>query len=152
MKPEPETILVIGMGNPFRGDDAVGLLVADGAAEACPGIRVIRHTADGTGLLEAWNGYDTVVVADAVVSGSPPGTVHVLDGLSGLERDWFATSTHAVNLAEAVELGRALGRLPPRLIVIGIEGNEFRLGEPVSAVVCKAVNDAIARLVEITGR
>ena len=126
--------------------------MADGIAEAFPDIRVIRHTSDGIGLLDVWAEYGTVIVVDAVVSGSPPGTVHVLDGLETLERDWFATSTHAVNLAEAVELGRAVGRLPWRLIVIGIEGNEVGLGESVAAVVGKAVSDAIARLVEITGR
>jgi hydrogenase maturation protease len=103
-------------------------LPADAAAHAWEG--------DPTALLDAWEGAARVWLVDAVVSGAPPGTVHRVDAGAGtLPAGHRGGSTHQLGLAETVELGRALHRLPGGVIVYGVEGASFALGAPVSAAV-----------------
>ena len=100
------------------------------------------------GLLDVWEGVDTAIVVDAVSSGSPAGTIHRFDASSAALPASIAgaRSTHAVGLGQAIELARALGRLPNKLIVYGIEGERFSAGEELSpsvAGVLEAVADRI---------
>ena len=52
---------------------------------------------------------------------------------------FFHYSTHAFSVAEAVELARSLDQLPPRLIVYGIEGENFAAGMGLTSSVEQAV-------------
>jgi hydrogenase maturation protease len=142
--------LVIGVGNRFRSDDAAGLEVAERlAAGLDPGsaTRVIPHEGEPIDLLDVWTGAARAVLVDAVRSGAPAGTVHRLDPIAErLPAALFATSTHALGVAEAIELGRALGRLPAALRVYGIEGASFAAGLGLSAPVAAAVDAVVAEL------
>jgi hydrogenase maturation protease len=144
--------LVVGLGSPDRGDDAVGRAVARSVAVDLPDVTVVDHE-DPTSLLDLWEGHDPVVLVDAVRSGAEPGTVHIFE--TGIDGDpvtttgWAHTGrggTHAVGLAEMVEIGRALGRLPARLVVVGIEAECFDHGAPLSPRVAAAVPAATARV------
>ncbi len=144
--------LVIGLGSPARGDDAVGPAVARAVAARLPGVAVVDHE-DPTGLLDVWAGHSPVVLVDAVRSGAPSGTVHHLRTgqalppvTTGAWRHSGYGSTHAVGLAEMVELGRALGRLPDCLVVVGVEAERFDHGAPLSPHVAAAVPVAAARV------
>lgn len=69
-----------------------------------------------------------------------------------LPAPFAAPSTHALGLAEAVELGRALGRLPPTLTVFGIEGTTFTAGAtPTPAVLAAVPRVAAASIAELRG-
>ena len=103
-------VLVVGLGSPDRGDDAVGMHVARAvAAREDPRVEVLEHE-DPTDLVELWTGRERVVVVDAVCSGAGavPGDVRVLEtgaGLDPLPEDaWAGTDrggTHAFGLATA---------------------------------------------------
>ena len=69
----PGSHLVIGIGNRFRSDDAAGPLVAD--RRAAEGFRAIEHGGAGPGLIEAWGTTETVILADAMKSVEPAGTI-----------------------------------------------------------------------------
>ncbi len=58
------------------------------------------------------------------------------------------SSTHSFGVAEAVELARALGRLPARIVVFGIEGRDFAQGEGLSPDVDAAVDEVVRRVTE----
>ncbi|MDR7422277.1 MAG: hydrogenase maturation protease [Armatimonadota bacterium] len=144
-------VLVVGVGNAARGDDAAGLLVAQHARPLLAPLeaagRVVVATLDGEllPLLDLWRGAQAVVVADAVTTGAPPGEVTRFDLTAGpLPASLRFASTHAFSVAGAVELGRALGRLPDRVILYGIEGRSFDYGATVSAVVAGAAAAAAA--------
>lgn len=140
---------MIGIGNLFRRDDAVGLTVARRLRGCVPeGTRVVRVEGDPMEILECCAGAETVVVIDAVRSGRRPGTVCRFDASRDpLPTHLFgATSTHAVGLADVVELGRALGALPPRVIVYGVEGKEFGVGQGLSEEVAAAVEAVVGRV------
>ncbi len=135
--------LVIGVGNPDRGDDGAGPAVV--ARLELEGVELRRARGEATELLQLFAGRDLVYVVDAVVSGQPPGTLHRLDGAE-LPPFMRATSSHGLGLAEAVELSRVLGSLPRQLVVLGIEAGSLELGSPMSAPVEQAVETLVRAL------
>jgi hydrogenase maturation protease len=131
-------VLIIGVGNPDRSDDAAGLLVAQRLRE--PGVEAREHTGDPLALIDVWEGASEVIVIGTVVSGAAPGTLTSWDAVrSPLPTDQFCGSTHAFGLAETVEIARRLGRLPASLEIYGIEGAIFELGGSLSSKVAAAV-------------
>jgi len=146
--------LVIGIGNPDRGDDAIGRLVARRLkAHALPGVTVLEHGGEAADLVETLRGADFAVVVDAAVSGGEPGTVHRIDvSKEALPRAWFAWSTHGLGLAEAIELARALGCLPPRCIVYAIEARAFAPGDAPSPALIAAAREVGARIADELSR
>jgi hydrogenase maturation protease len=84
-------------------------------------------------LMEIWKEVEQVIVVDAVLSGSPPGKLHIWDArVEKMQNTIFRSSTHAFTLADAVELGRILDRLPKTLTVYGIEAAQFDTGNQLS--------------------
>lgn len=142
--------MVIGIGNPLRGDDAIGGEVAAKLRDSIgDGAEVIVQGGEPSGLMELWEGRGLVIVIDAVSSGNPPGTVLRMDaGTQELPADYFAASTHLVGLAEAVELARSLGRLPEQLIVYGVEAKAFEPGAGLSDEARKGVDEVAMRIEE----
>lgn len=141
---------VIGVGNPWRGDDAAGLTVAR-RLQAMPGldVEVAELEGDLTSLIDVWEGDEHVIVTDAVCSGAEPGTVHRLDARArSLPPDLNRHSTHAVGLATAIEVGRVLDRLPQRLIVFGIEGQRFDVGAQLTPSVENAIAPTVAAVLD----
>jgi hydrogenase maturation protease len=135
------TSCVIGVGNDLRGDDAAGLLVARKLARTCgDDLRVAECEGEPVTLLDMWQDCDRAIVVDATQSGAAPGTIRRIAAHAGpLPPGLAGTSTHLLGVADAVELARALGRLPARTIVYGIEGATFDTGAPLSEVVEAAV-------------
>jgi hydrogenase maturation protease len=134
---------VIGVGNALRGDDAVGLAVAERLRGLVPeGVEVLEVEQEPTRLLDAWEGADLAVVVDAAQSGAEPGTVRRFDASGeGVPARVFRSSTHAFGVGDAVELGRALGRLPARVVVYGVEGADFTAGAPLSEAAAGAADE-----------
>ena len=145
--------LIIGVGNEFRGDDGVGIVIARRLrAEAPAHVTILEASGEGAALMETWKGAPRVILIDATRSGSPPGTIHRLDAHAGpLPSQFFHYSTHAFSVAEAVEMARALGQLPPQLIVYGIEGKIYTAGEGLSPEVVKAADSVIGPLLHDAG-
>jgi hydrogenase maturation protease len=144
--------LFIGVGNPLRGDDVAGLLAARALrGRGAEGIEVRELEGEPVDLIEAWEGAELALVADAVSSGGAPGEVHRIEASAEpLPAALAGPSTHALGLAEAVELGRALERLPRRLVVYGIEAARFEAGAaPGAAVRAAAERVAAAALEEL---
>ena len=154
MSAEP-AIVVIGVGNPLHRDDGVGSRVARHLeALAPPGVEVRTHDGGGPGLMDAWEGVSAAVVVDAVSSGAPAGTIFRFDAGAGPLPAHLraACSTHGFGLDNAVELARALDRLPGRLIVIGVEGDDFSRGRGLSGTVEGAVERAVEAVMKEIGR
>ncbi len=141
MAQEIPRVLIIGVGNPHRGDDAAGLqavrLLRDMGVDASS---LLEHSGEGASLMETWKGSGTVILIDAVSSGSAPGTIHRFQPATGpLPAQCFQSSTHAFSLPQAVEMARALDELPERVLIFGIEGRNFQAGAELSPEVSAAV-------------
>jgi len=138
---------VIGVGHPDRGDDAVGRIVA-AKLVGVPGIDVIETDGEAAKLIDLMEGADRVILVDAALSGSAPGAVTRLDAAaSRIPQPMFAASSHAVGLAESIELARVLDRLPPSCIVFAVEAASFTLGAPLSPAVAAAVDRVVTAVV-----
>lgn len=137
--------VVVGVGNEFRHDDGAGLAAAARLRGRVPAeVAVLTCELEASRLLDAFAGVSTALVVDAAASGAEPGTLHRFDvGERSLPARLFRSSTHAFGVGEAIELARALGKLPPRVVVYGIEGAEFRAGRGLSRAVERAVDDAV---------
>jgi hydrogenase maturation protease len=141
-------VVVIGVGNPYRSDDGVGPRVVARLRECVPpGVEVVEETGEPAALVLRWTGRRLAVLVDAISSGRPAGTVHRTGWAAGAWEARPATSahsSHALGVAEAVELGRALGRLPDRLLLLGVEAGSLDAGEGLTAAVAGAVDGVVA--------
>ncbi len=135
--------LVVGVGNRARGDDGVGPEVA--ARVAALGLRAVRVVVEDEPLhlVEHIAEHDDVVVVDAVRPEGNPGRLSLLvvDGEPLPRRS--ALGSHGLGVVDAVELARALGRLPARLTLVGVEAQALTCGAPLSAPVRDRVDDAV---------
>jgi hydrogenase maturation protease len=138
--------LLIGVGNPERGDDGAGRAVARRLLARAPrGLEVRECGGDATALMSAWAGSDDVVVVDACRGAGPPGSVHRIapDEVARVALLRHA-STHSLGVAAAIGLAQALGTLPARLVVLAIEAGGFVEGGRLSPEVDRAVNEVVA--------
>jgi hydrogenase maturation protease len=146
--------LLLGVGNPDRGDDGVGTEVAARVARfGIPGVEVATE-AEPLALLEHLRrtGLDQVVVVDATVPGPEPGRVRVLPvGAARLVRRTGPAGTHALGVADAVELARALDLLPARLALVGVEAGSSGVGEGLSGPVQARLGDVVRTVTELLG-
>jgi hydrogenase maturation protease len=145
--------VIIGVGNPYRHDDGVGHAVARRLRDELGDAAVVREeSGEGAALLEAWHGADAVYLLDAVSTGADAGTMVRCDAVSQpIPAVFFRHSSHAFSVAEAIELARALGQLPPRLIVYGVEGADFTAGVGLSSAVERAVEPVVCAVLDELG-
>jgi hydrogenase maturation protease len=138
--------VVIGVGNRLRGDDGAGVAVAQRLRDRVPpGIEVVSCDEEPSRLMDAWEGADSAVLVDTVSSGAPAGTLHRFEaGDEAIPAHTFRSSTHAIGIAETIELARALGRLPRRVRVYGIEAGGFTTGAELTSAVEAAVVSLVA--------
>jgi hydrogenase maturation protease len=143
-----KSTLVIGVGNPFRSDDRAGLEVARRIKpHSNDHVTVLEFTSNPLALLDLWNGYEEVLLADAISSKSEPGTFQLINAAqqtipSGL----FNTSSHNLGVAEAIEISRSLGRLPKQLWIYGIEGDNFEYGTTLSSKIERAIETVVKEI------
>lgn len=138
-------VLIIGVGNDYGGDDGVGLVVARRIAEmGLAGAQVIEATGEGGRLIDAWDGFAAVILVDAMRSGATAGAVRRVDAATSSVPAYFShRSTHAIGVLDAVEMARAMGRLPERVVLVGVEGARFAAGAGLSPEVERVVPEAV---------
>lgn len=150
-------ILVAGVGNVLRTDDAFGVEVARRlSGMALPeGVHVVETGIAGIALVqELQEGWDAVVVVDTVDRGREPGTVMLIEpdvidvhALSLDERHDLLADMHLATPGRALMLARALGVLPPKVILLGCQPlDPDGVGQGMSAPVAAAVEVAVTEL------
>jgi hydrogenase maturation protease len=151
MKPKP--VLIIGVGTAYRNDDAAGLIVAERLRTRLPeGASLVTHEGEGVSLMEQLANSEAAVLIDAMCSGTEPGAIRRFDAGAqsslALPAPMFRHSTHAIGIVQAIELGRALGKLPRQVIVYGIEGQNFDAGTQLSPAVESSIGAVTRRVLE----
>jgi hydrogenase maturation protease len=142
-------VRVIGVGQADRGDDAVGLTVAEFLrANESDDIDVVFGAADAAALLAQLEGFVGVVAVDCASGGGAPGTILRLHGDTASWPPKRATSSHGNALADALALGAALDSLPRQVSVFAVVGENFDIGEPLSAAVSKAVPELVHQVLQ----
>ena len=175
----PRRTLVLGLGNPIRGDDGVGWRVVEAVQVdldphpllslwerenigPLPAIfqmgrdrvEVDMLAGGGLNLMERLVGYDRAILVDAMQSGKEPGRVQVfpLEALDNPSSGHLG-STHETNLLTALEIGRRLGAHLPligEVLVVAIEAQQvFEFSEELSPPVAQAVTEAAQEVMNL---
>jgi hydrogenase maturation protease len=141
--------LVAGIGSSILGDDGVGIHAVRQLEARATNLSfdIIELGTAGLTLLDSVEGYDNLVIIDAIVTGAPPGTIHELTG------DELASSTHLgagheADLPTTLALGRKLSKhMPADVRVIAVEaGNLDDFSEHLSPEVKAAIPKVLARV------
>lgn len=139
-------LMVVGCGNRMAGDDRAGLEVLHRLEVQADGDCILRALPQsGVELLELFREADVMLFIDAVESGAPAGSLHILS-LPSAEvkpRALQSITGHGWGLQEALDLAKALGRRIPKTFLLGIELASALPGAPTSP----GVNRAIDRVV-----
>lgn len=145
---ERHPIRIIGVGNLFRADDAVGLLAAQRLKDLVQDrAEVIEAELAGLDVLDLMSGTSAVILIDAARSGQPSGTIHRLDASADpISGDLFPHSTHVLNAVDAIEMGRTLGLLPPRVVLFGVEVGDTTAGNALSPAVAQALGQVVEQV------
>jgi hydrogenase maturation protease len=144
----PDTLIQC-IGNRLRRDDGAGPYIADLLKQAglADDIEIQEHWGEGSELMQYWDSAAKVVLIDSACSGGAPGSRHTFDAIKQeIPRDFCYYTSHRFGVAEAVEVARALGQLPPSLQLYAIEGADFSQGEGLSDAVRAAARQLAEEL------
>jgi hydrogenase maturation protease len=140
-----DPFLIIGLGHEYRHDDGFGACVLRELQKKviAESDALLFHEGDVSDLLERWKDRNVIVI-DACESQGAPGRLHVL---KPLREPCLAgenpVSSHGLGLAETIELGEVLDRLPRELTVITVEGQDFSSGQGLSLELRSALDEAL---------
>ncbi len=151
-------ILIAGVGNVLRGDDGFGVAVAQALSRSGSlpeEVTVFEGGIAGIPLVqELMDGYDALIVADAVERGGAPGTIYVIEpeitdpamiDPSALHAS--LADAHYTEPSKVLVLAKALGVLPPKIFLIGCQPAGYdELGAELSPEVMSAVQIAIRQI------
>lgn len=153
-------VLVAGMGNDLCGDDGFGIVAARRFTEAGvpEGVRVYEAGIGGIALVqELMDGYETLIILDAVDRGGDPGTVYLLETevpeleqLDARTRQELLADMHYTVPSKALILAQALGVLPRQVFILGCQPQGYGLGMGLSEPVEAGVAEAVRRLQRLT--
>jgi hydrogenase maturation protease len=146
-------IVVIGVGSEFRRDDGAGLqVVARLRQQVAPTVELRLSDGDPAGIIEAWEGARLAIVVDTVLAEpAQPGRLRRLVLDRSHPELQPAVSSHGLGLGEAIGLGRALGRMPERLIVHAVEAGDVNLGTGCTEAVASALPELVAAVLRDLG-
>lgn len=147
----PHPVRVVGSGSEW-GDDALAWEVIAqlrGRVGERPDVELLAvHGIEQIlGVLDARG---TLILVDAVSSGAPVGTIHRFEWPDRRLRSGRTGSTHGLHADTVLDLAGALGVLPARVVVFGIEA-QCRQRTALSAAVRAAVPELVRRLVQEIG-
>jgi hydrogenase maturation protease len=157
-------ILIAGMGNVLRRDDGFGVEIAKrlAADNTLPtNARVIEVGIGGIHLVqELMDGYDMLIIIDAVERDSAPGTLHVLEAEVPDLATWpenqrqdFLADMHYTTPSKALILAKALGILPPKAFIVGCQPLDVdELGIGLSELVERAAPGMIQKIEQLVRR
>jgi hydrogenase maturation protease len=148
--------IVIGVGNRDRGDDAAGPMVCDrlGAQMGSAAAAVRTFVCEGSILDLAlhWEHDDHVIIVDAMQPGTRPGRIVTFDATTDPLPTPGALSTHEIDVSVAVELARAIGRMPAKLTLIGIEAAQTDWATEPSDPVDAAIDTVVEMVAQQVAR
>jgi hydrogenase maturation protease len=136
---------VIGIGNLLRADDGVGIHVVQRLEDEITGCEAVDMATAGIDLLGHIRGREKVVIVDAILTGSEPGTIHRVS--THEMRSPIFAKTHGLNLHGTLMLGQLLypDEMPKKLVILGVEVQDIT---SFSDKLTSNVQRAIPQLIE----
>ena len=160
MQNNPLKILIAGVGNELRQDDAFGVLLAKKLIDEASfpdSVRVIEIGSAGIHLVQQlFDKYDVLILLDVVSWGGEPGTIHFKEievkdirELPHEEKNDFMADMHYINPLKALMLAKALNVYPQKVLFLGCESAAHEeIGIGLSPAVCNAIPGAFNKIIE----
>lgn len=139
---------IIGLGNPLRGDDGVGVCLLPSLRKQTlpPNVKVIDGGTQGLNLVNLIEGWQRVILIDAAEIGKSPGQfIRFRLEEADLSENKQHLSIHSAGLSEALLLAQALKILPPEVIIFGVQPADIEWKTELSP----AVEACIPHLIEV---
>jgi len=146
--------VVLGVGNLVRGDDGVGVHVAQALlARGCPeGVTIVDG---GTAPLDALahvGPVDRLIIVDAADFGEEPGAVRVLTPDDVIPAKGDSVSLHDLDLLWALGVMRATGEEPAETTIIGVQPGSMDWSTDLSPAVAAGLEGIIEAVLARVGR
>jgi len=139
--------LVAGIGNIFNRDDGFGVEVAQRlvAAGMPDDVHVEDYGIRGVHLaIELLEGYDLLVLIDAIAGEDEPGTITVLEpDAATIGNDSGPLDAHSMNPQAVLHMVGEMGGRIGRVLVVGCQPDAVDEGIGLSADVAAAVEPAV---------
>lgn len=147
-------IIVLGIGNPDRADDGVGVLIARRLSDHLPAdVELVVDSGNIVALVEDWAGCDALLCVDAANPMGQPGRIYRFEAAdAALAESASLTSSHGFGLTEAIALAHELHTLPETVVIYAVEGTCFDIGAPMTPQVAAAIDDVAERIIDEVGR
>jgi hydrogenase maturation protease len=150
-------VLIAGVGNVLRGDDGFGIeaLRLLQRKVKIEGVEFFESGIAGISLVQRlMDGFDALIIVDALERGGAPGQVYVLQPeLGSLDKENANSNTvdlHQADLEGVLRLGNALRVVPQRVWIVGCQAVGCDdLGAPLSESVAQAIPIVAERVQEI---
>jgi hydrogenase maturation protease len=138
--------MVVGIGNPYRSDDAAGWAVIDAIKDkAGPNLKCSKSRGDLAELLELFAKHPCVYLVDACLApDSEKPWLRIDASRHEVALDAAQSSTHGLGVSQAIALAKNLGQMPLKLIIYALPGTNFTLGNTLSP----AMRQTIAEVAE----
>ena len=158
MQNDQTKILIAGVGNELRQDDAFGVLLAQKLQQEAlfpPSVKVMEIGSAGIHLVQQlFDNYDVLILLDIVKWGGIAGTIHFKEvevkdiaQLPVDEKNEFLADMHYINPLKALMMAKALNVLPKKIIFLGCESEEHEeIGIGVSTAVEAALQPAFQKI------
>ena len=148
---EPPKILIAGVGNELRQDDAFGILLAQKLQQETSfpsSVKIMEIGSAGIHLVQQlFDKYDVLILLDIVKWGGAAGTIHFkevdvkdINKLPAEEKNDFLADMHYINPLKALMMAKAINVLPKQVLFLGCESEEH---EEIGIGLSKAVNNAL---------
>ena len=139
-------VLVLGLGNPLRGDDGIGPRVIE-VLNRCglpEGATALDAGTGGLDLLQVLEGWERAIIIDAADVGREPGQfARFTPDEARFVGSEDAPSLHNAGLAEVLALADAVGQPLPEMVIFGVQPEKIGWGEGLSPAVEATLSELV---------
>jgi hydrogenase maturation protease len=141
-------VLILGIGNTLRADDGLGVYIVQHMQEAGvilpEGVELLDGGTAGFDLLGLIDGYDKIVIVDALKADDKPGSIYRFTPEHAVERR-AQYSLHEVGIMEVIRTLRITGN-DPEIEFVGIVPENIR---DLDTTISQTVIESVPRAVEV---
>lgn len=143
--------IIIGIGNEFRGDDFVGLLIARLLKQKLPDTKIIESNGDITELLNYFTEFNSIIIIDAAITDNENSIgecTHLVVNKNSQIFDLKTFSSHLMGVIEAIKIAKHLNALPEEIHIYGIAGMNFNLTSTISERLLKKIENITETIIK----
>jgi len=140
-------VLLLGVGNVLLSDEGLGVRLVEELRRRyrfSPDVELIDGGTLGIDLLYFIEGFDRLLLVDAVLGGSPPGTLYRFEGEEVKAYFRKKVSAHELGIQEVLAIAQMLGKAPKEIVLLGMEPESLEISLELSESVRSRFEELIS--------